>query len=510
MNRHGAVMLFLAMMCAVALFFGDEVIADGRGEMDLTIERVIELVLARNLSVGSAKHDIAMSDTGLQFLRSKYAPQLSIEGGYARQKLPRSGLTELTGDRTYQWEASAMIAKAFSTGTKVAAGFRSVYYDANDQKLELMGETLINSSPPYYMPRAFMSLQQDLLKNAFGVNDRIQEKIQENAVEMQKRAIVDAISGLVAGALMGYWEAAVGKSVVENARFELQSTRAVRSIIDKNVRFGLMDVYGLHQFDAIVAAAEAKLEIATQSYAAAVRDLLRMLKLPPETRIRIVSGLSENPPSMDLPAALNSAYAKRTDYRNALLEMENADMAVKMYENSDMPSLSVDVNLEMRGQDENCSPAVRDVSRGEYPSWSVYLRASHPLGDTGQAANLRNAALRVKQTKLGEERLRIDIRDEVSNRMEIVKLRHVVLGRSKAARSASELYYRRVLEKFGRGKVSSLDMKSAIDAMAQSRQQELESLVAYNVSLLQLDLSKNELFERYNVDVKTFTMKEAR
>jgi outer membrane protein TolC len=108
----------------------------------------------------------------------------------------------------------------------------------------------------------------------------------------------------------------------------------------------------------------------------------------------------------------------------------------------------------------------------------------------------------MKQAKLGEERLKIEIRDEISNRIEIVKLRHVVLARSKAARNASERYYRRVLEKFGRGKVSSLDMKSAIDAMAQSRQQELESLVAYNVSLLQLDLCKNELFERYNIDTK--------
>jgi outer membrane protein TolC len=147
-----------------------------------------------------------------------------------------------------------------------------------------------------------------------------------------------------------------------------------------------MDVYGLHQFDAIVAAAEAKLEIAAQSYGAAVRDLLRILKLPPETRIRIVSGLSENPPSTDVPSALNSAYAKRTDYRNALLETENAAMAMRMYENSDLPSLSVDVNLEMRGQDENSSSAVRDITAGAYPSWSVYLRASHPLGDTGQAA----------------------------------------------------------------------------------------------------------------------------
>ncbi len=50
-------------------------------------------------------------------------------------------------------------------------------------------------------------------------------------------------------------------------------------------------------------------------------------------------------------------------------------------------------------------------------------------------------------------------------------------------------------------------MKNGLDAMVASRQQELEALVQYNVSLLQLDLATNSLFERFNINVDKYIPK---
>lgn len=59
------------------------------------------------------------------------------------------------------------------------------------------------------------------------------------------------------------------------------------------------------------------------------------------------------------------------------------------------------------------------------------------------------------------------------------------------------------------GKVPAVAMKNALDAMVESRQRELEVPGGYNVALLELDLAKNEMFERYNIDIgKYLSMKE--
>jgi hypothetical protein len=49
-----------------------------------------------------------------------------------------------------------------------------------------------------------------------------------------------------------------------------------------------------------------------------------------------------------------------------------------------------------------------------------------------------------------------------------------------------------------------VNVKFALDSLVQARQGELEALVQYNVALLQFDLARNEIFDRYNVDVEKY------
>jgi outer membrane protein TolC len=147
---------------------------------------------------------------------------------------------------------------------------------------------------------------------------------------------------------------------------------------------------------------------------------------------------------------------------------------------------------------------MNDTAAAEYPGWNVRLKASYPLDDTEQKAFLRNAYLKTKQAELTVDNMKMEIRDEVLSRMERVRMQHVMLAKAKTVRSESELYYQKILVRFGQGKAKSLDMRNALDSMVQSRQQELEALVLYNVALLQFDLAKNEIFERYGVDVEKY------
>jgi len=474
-----------------------------------TIEQAIDMVLQNNLTLRAAKYDVIMSDSAEKKYDKKYAPMISAEGGYTYQESPEGGLSAFTGTKQYQYDATVSVSKTFSTGSMLSAGVKDVYFNGNEgAKLYLPPAFTtylpITSQPPYHKPALYVSLQQELLKNTFGVNDRAQASILKNASTMQRLAIVNQLSGLVVSTLIDYWNVSVQKSAIDNARLELDNNAQIRNIIAQNFAYGLAEGYDLNQFNALVAGAETKVEVAQQNYKEAVRKLLRTLNMPPETRVKGVTDLVERLPALNQDEGVKAAFQKRVDYRNAVMQLDNAKKEFSIQENVMLPSLTLSFGGTTLGQQTGIGSAYRDTFTGEYPGWNVRLKMSYPLGDSEAETNLRNAYLKIRQSELAVESLKLEVRDDVLSKYDLVKLQFGVLGKSRQMRNESEMYYQQIMAKFRQGKVASVAMKSALDTVVAARQRELESLVTYNVALLQLDLSKNEIFERYNVDVEKY------
>ncbi|HSV96893.1 MAG TPA: TolC family protein [Spirochaetota bacterium] len=508
--RIGAVLGIICLLPGGALpVSGEEMSATGAEKTAtitiaghvITLERAIDLVLRNNLTLQSAKYNVIMSDSDYERFSGKFSPSLNLEGGYANQKSPPTGMSAFTGDRQYQYDASASISKLFSSGTTISAGVKEVFFDANDPGVPAFG---IEKTPAYHKPSLFVSLQQELLRNAFGRGDRLQKEMLNSAAQMQRAAIINELSGLVVSTLIDYWTITVQKSAVENARLELESARQVRDIIARNARYGLGELYDLNQYNALVASSEAGLDAAAQRHREAVRKLVRTMNMPADTKVEGVTDLVDALPALDEDAAVKTAFEKRVDYRNARLMLENADRELGYHKNNALPSLVISMGLNTLGQDENYSPAMRDTASAKYPSWEARAKLTYPLDDRELKVNLRNAELRRRQAAIDLDRTKLEVRDDVLNSLERVRLLHSSLGKARTARSESELYYQRLLARFRQGKATAVNVKFALDALVQARQGELEALVQYNVTLLGFDLAKNEIFDRYNVDVEKY------
>lgn len=512
---HRTVYILIAAMAACVLMAGARPVMGGEmppagGEKTatitiaghvITLERAIDLVLRNNLTLQSAKYNVIMSDSDFERFNGKFAPSLNLEGGYANQKSPPTSMSAFTGDRQYQYDATASISKLFSSGTTISAGVKEVFFDANDPGIPAFG---VQKEPGYHKPSLFVSLQQELLRNAFGRGDRLQKEMLNSAAQMQRAAIINELSGLVVSTLVDYWTITVQKSAVENARLELDSARQVRDIIARNARYGLGELYDLNQYNALVASSEARLEAATQRHREAVRKLVRTMNMPADTKVEGVTDLVDVLPALDEDAAVKTAFEKRVDYRNARLILENADRELGYHKNNALPSLVLSMGLNTLGQDENYSPAMRDTASAKYPSWEARAKLTYPLDDRELRVNLRNAELKRRQAGIDLEKTRLEVRDDVLNSLEQVRLLHSTLGKARTARGESELYYQRLLARFRQGKATAVNVKFALDSLVQARQGELEALVQYNVALLQFDLARNEIFDRYNVDVEKY------
>ncbi|MCS6983738.1 MAG: TolC family protein [Leptospiraceae bacterium] len=468
------------------------------------LEDAIDYVMRHNLTLQSAKYDVIMSDTPLRRFEKKFAPQLSTEGKYTRVTNPVN-LQTAFGNESQQAELSLSLTKIFSTGTMLTAGVRDTFFEVLNAPG--FGTTFftIRPDPPFHRPALFFSIQQELLKNAFGYTDRKQRELLRNATLSQRAATINLLSQVVVQVLIDYWQVTIRSSALENAILEENSTRNVRNIIANNTRLGLAESFELNQYNALLENAISKRKLAEQQLIDAQRKMLRSINMPPDTKIEGVTELVETlPANLDPEEALKAAFQKRVDYQNAKNELERAKLQLEIEENNALPSLTASFSLTTQGQNQEFFPAFRTTFTLDYPVWSVGLKMTYPLWDEEIKTNLRNARFAITQARMRLENLTKEITDEIYSRLETVKLLHQVLSNSQKAAREAQLYYERLLARARQGKFNSVIVKQALDNLILLKQKELEARVNYNIALLQLDLAKNEIFERYNVNVEKY------
>jgi len=467
----------------------------------LSLSEAINMVLKNNLTLKSAAYDLLMSDSDYLKFQKKYSINLSGEAYFQDQTTPSSGIqSSFGGDQSTNFDLMFTVSKLFSTGTLLRGGISNSIYDQNDKAIPGIKPY---EDPAFFKPVFFLHVQQSLLKNAFGFNDMRQLRSLKEASEIKKDAYIDQLSVLVVSALVDYWQVIIERGALRNAREEYKSTVEIRDIIARNIKYGLSERFELNQYDSLVAAAKSRLEFAEYSLEEAIRKLLRTINMPPDTKVEGITELSDQPVNAVLEDSIKIAFEKRNDYRNSQKQVELAELNLAIAGNNLLPSIDAYFTLTHMGQSDKFGDAFTNVLAGDYPTWKAGVIVTYPLWDKETKASVRDADYKLKQARIELEKLRQEVRDDVINRHERVLLFYSMLVNNREVLRESELYYSRVRDQARKGKLNSLAVKNALDSLSSARQKVLESLVQYNIAILQYDLAKNEIFEKYNVDIKS-------
>lgn len=482
------------------------------GGFKITLGQAIRQAIEQNHVILSGKYDAAMTDSLYQSFQKKYSVFLNAGSGIKYQEYPES-LALLSGRDKTTMDTSLALAKMFNTGTTVSAGIRSEYARTTYDPLVLdLGNgnviPLQFGLDKSYTPVAFVSIQQDLLKNSFGFSERRQEKILKNLSKMQKDRIISMLSIVVLGVIADYWDVILQKKNMMNAKFLLTETRKVRYIIGRNVKYGLADSFNINYYNLLVAGSEARLTASKQKYRDTLRRFLATVNMDKKIDLSGPVVLTDRLPKLNLEAELKTAFKMRVDYNNAKLNLENSKLEVELQEKNSLPSLTAELSIASMGQSESPGESYSDTAAINYPTLEARLRLSHPLDDREQKIKLRNARYRLRQAKINLQKTERTVRDNIAGYVENIKTAHIIYEKSKRARIEAEAFYYKMLKSLRRGRLDTATVKNGIDAMVESRQSELGSLIFYNISLLRLVIAKNELWEKYMIDIEKYIPKE--
>lgn len=474
----------------------------------LTMEQTIRLVLDNNNQVRIQQLEIIKSDTDLLKDESQYAPVL--EGGYQGsykkgQKYPgylSQGNIEDT-DRIY-----GKVKQLFQTGTYFEAEVSDTRFDSNRNEGDY-GESLIGGGGDQLRPQRPLHagaltfvLRQELLKNAFGYNQRRVNDINRNNAAIQRQNLVYELTGLVVSTMVEYWQLSIAEENVRTSEELLSNTRNIRGITIQKRGIGLAESFEVNQFNALLAQAEARLDIVKLDRNSKRRSLLRVMNLDPELALAGSSELiTELPKDLDAERDLETAYASRPDFKSIKLQMENARKAFEVAENQLLPSVSVGGSYSSRDYGRHATSAYNEVPNGRYPEVGVEFKVEYPLWNESARVDARNAKVSLRQLQIQEEQLRRQIRDEVYEGLENIRVTYGAMQKARSALNETQAFYAGLVRRYRQGRFNANTVKEALDALVQARQAMMEAIINYNISLVRYDLTRNTIFTKYAIDI---------
>ncbi len=476
------------------------------GGFRITLAEAIKKAIENNHDILSGKYDVAMSDTYYEKFQSKYTTYFSAGGGVSSTDYPEMMQSTSTPKNKKEVDLSASLTKSFSTGTTVTGGVTNTKSKYTGLKISSTSDYRIDVDANN--PVAFVSLEQELLKNSFGYSDRKQEQILKNTAQMQKDEIIYGLSLVVVGVIVDYWNVIVTKTQLDNSALMLQETRKVRRIIADNVNLGLAEQFELNYWNSLIASSEAAVTQSEQQYRDALRKFLQTVNMAGEITMQEKAILQNKVPEINSEEAIKKAYAKRADYLNAVKTLENARLQLDIDGNGALPSLKGSLTVSSMDYNDKSGESYSNTAKGKYPSYEAQVKLTYPLDDSGQKVSERNSRWKVEQAKFQLEKYGRIVKDDVTSKIEKINTNYKLYQKAREARIQAEIYYGKMLINLRRGRLTAAVVRNSLDALVNSREQELKVLVLFNASLLEFEVAKNELFDTYKIDVDKYIPKK--
>lgn len=466
------------------------------GAQTLSLKEALNLIIKNNFKTTMLQYEVLKSDSAYQRYQTNFSPFLSFETGSQTLYLDEASLDATYSTHTYLDDTSIALGKKFKTGTTITTGYGNSYTEFIKPTAFLTGKETV-----HHNPAVFIKIQQDLLKNCFGLNDRLQDDILKNMAAGKREIAQYNIASLLMSGLNDYWQVARAQINVRVTYDELYAYRKIRTAVKKNVNLGMLENYNLNQFNALISASEAKLEISEYNYQKSLNKLLRTINLPDKSPEFALVEFDKKGYDHDQNKLIATALAKRADYLAAELNIDSAEKQLRILKNNSLPEAVLSWQAVGMGDDTEFAYAHNEATAFDYSSWETRLSIKKVLFNHDNKIQKRDAEYQLKQALLKRNELKAEIEDEVIDGIAAVKVTYFSLEKAEEMLTESEKYFNALVRRLQQGRISTIEVKDAVDMIVQAYHYQTEAAINYNLALLNLDLITNTIFDKYDIQI---------
>lgn len=397
----------------------------------LTSEEAAARALENNLELSVERLNPQLQDLAIATVKAVYQPTLtSLFSTNSNNPLPTSQLNGGTQVTNQTGNINAGVSQAIPWfGGNISAGF-------NNSRTETTSTFATRN--PQYQTTAQFNYTQPLLRN-FKI-DTTRTTLQTTLItrEITDITLRTRVITTLANTRNAYWDLVHAIRAVEAARRSLEL--AEKLVEDNKIR---VEVGTLAPMDIVQAEAEAATRRQTLTAAMATRlttelTLKRLIVASTgdplwNAEIDPVDQVSIDAKPIDLPSAVTKALEQRTDLQQARKQLDSNDLNIRYLRNQLMPAVDLTVNYSLRGLGgpeyvrgglgggvSQIIPggyidALRTMASFDYPTWTVGVNFSYPLGQSSADSAYARSKVQLQQANANLRALELQVATEVTN-----------------------------------------------------------------------------------------------
>jgi outer membrane protein len=463
-----------------------------RPTVKLSIDDAVTRALANNIELSVERLNPKLQGLYLEQLQAAYGVIFTNTTSMtSNMPLPTTSLTGGTQVKNDTLTFNNAIAQSLPwNGASYTFAFNNSRVDTTNSY------ALLN---PQHTPTITATLTQPLWRNRKIDSTRRTLRTAEISKDISDTTLRARIINVEANTRNAYWDYVSAVRLVEAAKQSL--TLAEKLVEDNRVR---VEVGTLAPMDIVSAQAEA----ATRRQTLASREASRL-----STELilkRLVVGSTGDPlwnaaidptsiaqvepRTVNLEAALQSALQERTDLVNARRQLKSNDVTISYLKNQMAPGLDATLTYGTRGLGGNTSTekggwtdAMDMLGKFKYPTWTIGVTFSYPLGKSAQEASYARAKVQYQQAEAQLRALELQVATDVTNAAVNIESTLKTLDAARAARVLAERKLDAEQSKFDVGMQTNYFVVQAQRDLLDAQITELGASLSYQKALVEFD-----------------------
>lgn len=228
------------------------------------------------------------------------------------------------------------------------------------------------------------------------------------------------------------------------------------------------------------------------------------------------------PQPIDIAAAVRRALENRTDLQQAKKNLQVNDTTLKYLNNQTLPQADLVARYGLVGQGgtqfTNCTgsgisrscagvltggygDALSSLFNRNYPTWTMQLNVSYPIGMSAADATVARARVQVNQVEAQLKQIELQIATDVTNAATNVQNGVERVQATQAAREFAERTLEAEQSKFEVGMSTNYFVVQAQRDLATAQNNELQAVLAYRKALVELERLQQTSLATSNITI---------
>lgn len=462
------------------------------GSVPISLADAVGIAIVRNTGLRNEALNRINQRLQLRVAESEFWPKLALGGSAvagrtgSQQTADGSTLSRQNGTFGETLTFAPELTLNFPTGGDLAVTWNTSTTRNDGSKRSFRSAARFQVTQPLLQGAGFSIATSGLRRQ------RIQERVNVLALESQVIATINA----VIAQYRGYQQALQS---IEIARQSVAQTERQFEVNAALIQAGRMAVRDNVQTEQSIAAQQVNVVAAENSADQQRLELLNTLNLPGDLPLDPIEPLAIEQLTVPEGRALDIAFANRTDWQQALLQVKLAEIQLLVGENGRLPQLDLAAGVASAASGFDLGQTLGALFEGK-PAWNVSLTFSVPtLGDLSPFQAEVGARVALMQALNAVDALRTQIRALVYNAIRGVRLQWQQYELAQRARELAEEQLAIEREKLRFGRSTNFQVLSFQTTLTTSRNSELNAIISYQNALTNLDSVLGTTLETWGI-----------